>query len=174
QRGDTEVEMRAGRERDPFARTFLPVQDGDDDRNAKIARHIQDLQAASHGDKLSAQIANVTVSELIDVDPGAAQAIVPPNRARIAFDEFEEALNDGLLQRVAGSASARVGCQPRLAGGIVKKIKEAGRKVLEALVAQRPDRRPFGLVLEIEAPRSAVARVRLAIRGACALCIAEK
>ena len=43
--------------------------------------------------------------------------------------------------RVAGRAA--VGIRVDLAGAAVEKVGEAGRNMLEALVAQRPDRRPF-------------------------------
>ena len=71
-------------------------------------------------------------------------------------------MNDRFLDPVAGCTTIRVGTDPLIAGRIVKKIQEAGRKVLEALVAQRPDRRPFHLGRRIEAAQS-LAGARCAI-----------
>jgi hypothetical protein len=62
QRRYAQVEMRARRKLDVLPRVFLPVRDGDGDRNPKIARHIEHPQAASHCSEPSTQIPNVTIA----------------------------------------------------------------------------------------------------------------
>ena len=61
------------------------------------------------------QIANVGIVELAEVDLRPLQAIVPPDRVGIPFDEFEEALDDRFLERVAGGAAVGIGVN--MAGG---------------------------------------------------------
>ena len=91
------------------------------------------------------QIANVAVVKTVEVDLGALQAIVPPDRACIPLDEFKEPLDDRFLNRIARRTTVRVGADRVVAGRFVKKIEKACGKVLEAFVAQGPNRRPFGL-----------------------------
>jgi hypothetical protein len=43
---------------------------------------------------LGSQVQNITVAKPIEIDLGALQAIVPPDRGRIALDELEETLED--------------------------------------------------------------------------------
>ena len=162
QRRDAPVEVRAGCKPDAIPRVLVPVRDGDDGRDAKIARHVEHPQAASHRGEPGAQIPKVVVAQRIEVDLGTPQTIVPPDRAGVPLDQFEETLNDRFLKRIAGRATVRVSTDPVVAGRIVKKIQEAGRKVLETLVAQRPNRRPFHLGRGIEAAQSR-ARARCAI-----------
>jgi hypothetical protein len=73
-------------------------------------------------------------------------------------------LDDGLLERVAGRAA--VGIRSDLVGGmaLVEKIQQAGRKVFEAFVAQRPDRRPFDLGRSVERGRRPRPLVRVGRR----------
>jgi hypothetical protein len=80
-RCDAQIEVRARGEPDAIPRVLLPVRDGDDGRNAKVAGHIEHPQAASHCGVPGAQIPKVIVAWLIEVDLGAPQAIVPPDRA---------------------------------------------------------------------------------------------
>jgi hypothetical protein len=98
------------------------------------------------------QIANIGIVELAEIDFLPLRSVVPPDRVGIAFHQFEEALDDGFLERIAGGAAVGI----RLEGGraAVEEIQQAGRKIFEASVAQRPDRRPFDLGRRIERIRS--------------------
>ena len=46
-RCDAQIEVRARREPDAIPRVLLPVRDGDDGRNAKVAGHVRHPQATS-------------------------------------------------------------------------------------------------------------------------------
>ena len=127
QRCNARVEVCAAAEFDAFHFAFLPVRDGDGDRNAKIARHVEHQQAASLRCELRPQILDVVVAKFVEVDLGAVQAVVPPDRAGIPLDEFQEALDDRFLKLVARSTAVRVGTD-LAAGSFVKKIQEAGRE----------------------------------------------
>ena len=155
------IEMRAGTELDIFLAVLHPVQDRDIGRNAEIAGDVEHPQLASGVGELALQVADVGIVEHVQVDFRPLRSVVPPDRVGIPFHQFEEALDDGFLDRVAGRAAVGI----RLEGGraAVEEIQQAGRKVFEAFVAQRPDRRPLDLGRRIERLRR---RLRLvAIRA---------
>ena len=99
--------MRARGKLDALPPIFVPVQDGHDHGNINVAGHIQHPQAASRRGELGSQIPNITVAKPIEIDLGALQAVVPPDRDRIPLDEFEETLEDRFLKRIAGRAAVR-------------------------------------------------------------------
>jgi len=126
QRCDTQVEIRTAGKFDVFPRFFHPVRDCDDDRNAKIARHIQYPQMASRRSQLGSQIQNAAVAKTIEIDLSSLQAIVPPDRTRIPLDEFEETLEDRFLERIASRTAVRVGTEMGVARSVVEKIEQVG------------------------------------------------
>ncbi len=148
--------MRAGTELDIFLSVLHPVQYRDIGGNAEIAGDVEHPEPASGVGKLGLQIADVGIVELAEIDFRPLQPVVPPDRVGIPLHQFEEALDDGFLERVAGRAA--VGIRMEGGGAAVEKIQQAGRKISEAFVAQRPDRRPFDLGRWIEGIRG---RVRL-------------
>ena len=131
---------------EPNSMYFLPVlhpmQYRHIGRNAEIAGDVEHPKLAAGFGKLASQIANIGIVELAEIDFRAPRPVVPPDRIGIALHQFEEALDDGFLERVAGGAAVGIGVD-LAAGPLVEKIKQAGRKIFEAPVAQRPDRRPF-------------------------------
>src|SRR5258706_13927944 len=98
------------------------------------------------------QIANVGVVELAEIDLRPSQSIVPPDRVGIPLPQLEESLDDCLFACIAGRAA--VGIRVEGGGAAVEEIQDARGKILEAFVAQRPDRRPFDLGRGIEWCRS--------------------
>src|SRR5215468_358780 len=148
--------MRAGTELDILVAVLHPVHDRHISGNAEIAGDVEHPQLAPGISKLGLQIADIGIVELLEVDPGTLQPVVPPDGVGIAFDEFEEALNDGFLAGVAGRATVGVRME-----AAIKEVEQTGWKVFEALVAQRPDRRPLGPPRRIERLRNRMRIVRL-------------
>ena len=99
------------------------------------------------------QIADIGIVELAEVHFRPLQSIVPPDGVGIPFHQLEESLDDGFLERVAGRAAVGIRVDLVAAGAAVEEIQQAGRKIFEPLVAQRPDRRPFDLGRWIERSR---------------------
>ena len=153
QRSDARIEVRAGTEFDELLRILHPVRDHHEARNPEIAGDVEHPEAASGFGKLGFQVANVGIVELAEVHFRPLQSIVPPDRIRIPLHQFEKSLDDGFFQRVAGGAAIGVRVDLVGAGAAVEKIQQAGRKIFESLVAQRPDRRPFELGRSIERSR---------------------
>src|SRR5262245_57011204 len=110
--------------------------------NPEIAGDVEHPDAAAGFSKLDLQITNVGIVELAEVHLRALQAIVPPDRVRIALHQLEESLDDGFLQGVAGRAAVGVRVDVMAVRAAIEKIQQAGRKISEPSVAQRPDRRP--------------------------------
>src|SRR5882724_2140874 len=108
------------------------------------------------------QIANVGVVELAEIDLCPLRPVVPPDRVGIPLHQLEESLDDCLFECVAGRAA--VGIRMEGARAAVEKIQDAGRKIFEAFVAQRPDRRPFDLGRSIEWYRSDMRLARIVCR----------
>src|SRR5262249_40237521 len=94
--------------------------------------------------ELRLHIAHIRIVELVEIKLSALRTVVPPDRVGIALHEFEEALDDRLLAGVASRATVGV----RVSAAI-KEIKQPGREILESLVAQRPCRRPIGLLRRV-------------------------
>src|SRR5262249_32138762 len=142
QHSDARIEVRAGTELDEFLRVQLPVRYRHEARNPEIAGDVEHPQAASGLGKLDFQITDVGIVELAQVHFRPLQSIVPPDRVAIPLDELEESLNDRLREGVAGGAA--VGTRVELVGSpLIEETKEAGGKIFDPPVAQRPDRRPF-------------------------------
>ena len=101
------IEMCAGCDLDALLPLFLPMGDGDNGRNAEIARDIKRPDAAAARSKFGSQVADVTVADLIEIDFRNPQAVVPPDRIGVPLDEFEKALKNRFLNCIAGGASVR-------------------------------------------------------------------
>src|SRR5262249_37735395 len=70
---------------------------------------------------------------------------------RIPLHQFQKALNDCFLERVAGGAAVGIGMHA--ARAFIEKVHQAGWKIFEAAVAQRPSRRPVYFSRRIERSR---------------------
>src|SRR5712672_4348125 len=176
QRGDPAVEMRAGPELDVFLAVVDPVGDRHESRNLKIAGDVEHPQPASGLGELAAQIADVGIVEPAEVHLGALRPVVPPDRIGIPLHQLEETLDHGLLARVAGCAAVGIRVDPAGLDAAVVEIQQAGRQVLEALVARGPDRRPFDLCRAVERGGDGLRVVGLARRrlALCVLGVAEQ
>src|SRR4051794_14245595 len=130
--------MRARTKFDILLPVLHPVHDRYIGGNAEIAGNIEYPKLSTGLCKLRFDILNVGVAELAQVDLRPAKAIVPPDRVRVAFHEFEESLHDGFFARIARRATIGI----RMEGGrpAVEEIQEARRKIFKAFVAQRPNR----------------------------------
>src|SRR5262245_23920653 len=148
--------MRAGTELDVLVSILYPVHDRHVGGNAEIAGDVEHPQPASGIGKLGLQIPDIRIVELLEVDLGTLHPVVPPDGVGIALDQFQEALNDGLLAGVAGRATVGVRME-----AAIEEVEQAGWKVFETLVAQRPDRRPLGPHRGIERLRNRMRIVRL-------------
>ena len=139
QQGYAAIEMRAGAELDILVAVLHPVHDRHVSGNAEVAGDVEHPQPAPRIGKLGLQIPDIGIVELLEVELGTLQPVVPPDGVGIALDQFEEALNDGFLAGVAGRATVGVRME-----AAIKEVEQTGRKIFETLVAQRPDRRPLG------------------------------
>src|SRR5262249_25802648 len=145
QERDAGIEVGARTELDIFPTVLRPVHDRDIGGNAEIVGYVEHPQFSPGVSKLRPDIADIGIVELIEINLVAPEPVVPPDRVGIAFDQFEETLNDGFLAGVAGRATIGVGVEV-----IIEKVKQAGWQIFEATVAQRPDRRPFDLLARVE------------------------
>src|SRR3974390_423072 len=144
------IEMRTGSKVDELLRAFHPVRDRHKAWNAEIAGDVEHPEPASSISKPGFELVNVGIVELAKIQLPALQAIVPPDCVCIPLHQLEEALDDGLLERVAGGAAVGVRMHLVAAGAFVEEIEKSGRKKLESFIAQGPDRRPFDLRRGIE------------------------
>jgi hypothetical protein len=55
------------------------------------------------------QFNQIRLTERREVDAGTAETVVPRDRHRVPFHEFEEALQDGFLEVVARSVAVGIG-----------------------------------------------------------------
>src|SRR5215470_13472507 len=117
-------------------------------RNSEVAGDVEHPKPASGFSKLSSQIANVGIVECAEVHLLPLQSIIPPDCVCIPFHQLEEPLDNCFLECVTGRASIGIGVD--VAGTPVEKIQQAGWKIFEAFITQRPDRRPFDLAGSIE------------------------
>src|SRR5579871_3315571 len=172
QQRDAAVKVRAGTKYDVFVPVLHPMRYGYEGRNRKIAGDVEHPKPASGCSKLGSQIADIGVVGLVEIHCSALQAVVPPDRICVSLDEFEEPLYDCFPERVAGCAAVGI----RLVSGAVKKVQKPGRKVSEAFVAQRPDRRPinFGRLVEQDRAYVRTARIRCQRLASLMLGIAEE
>src|SRR5712671_286700 len=167
--GDAGIEMRAGTELDVFFPVVDPMGDRHEGRNLKIAGDVEHPQPASGLGQPASQIADIGIVEPAEVHFGPLRSVVPPDRIGVPFHQLEEALDHGFLARVAGRAAVGIRVDPAGLDAAVVEIQQAGRQVLETLVAQGPDRRPFDLCRAVEAGRDGlrivgIAGGRLALR----------
>src|SRR5580700_6596430 len=93
---------------------------------------------------------NVGIIQLAKIHLRPLQSIVPPDRVCVPLDQLEESLDNGLLKRVARRAAVGISGDLVVAWPLIENIQETGRKIFEALVAQRPDWRPFDLGRAVE------------------------
>ena len=135
--------MRAGTELDVFLPVLHPVQYCNIGGNAEIAGDIEHPELASGVCELAFQIADVGIVKLVEIHFRHSEPVVPPDCVGIALYQFEEALHNSFLARIA--CCAAVGIRGVRVGAPVEKIQSTGRKISETVVAQRPDRRPFKL-----------------------------
>ena len=92
-----------------FSCPFLhPVRDRHKGRNPEIAGDVEHPKPASGFGKLGLQIADVGIVELVEIHFRPLQSIVPPDGVGIPFDQLEEPLDDGFLERVAGRAAVGI------------------------------------------------------------------
>src|SRR5262249_30202493 len=103
-------------------------------RDPEVAGDVEHPQAASGFRELMLQVTNIRVIELTQIDLRPLQAVVPPDRVGVAFDELEEPLHDRLLERVAGGAAVGVRVE-LVVPATIEKIEQTRRQVFEALVA---------------------------------------
>src|ERR1700733_13548664 len=106
---------------------------GDKGGNAEIAGDVEHPKPAAGFGELPAQIVDVRIVELREIDFLALRPVVPPDRVSIALDQLEETLDDGFLDRIASGAAVGIGAH--LARTSIEKIKQTGRKILETPVA---------------------------------------
>src|SRR5262245_29587797 len=100
--------MRPGTEVDEFLPVFDPVSYRHATRSAEIGGDFEPPQAAPGFDELVLQVTNIGIIELAEVDLRPLQAVVPPDRVGVPFDELKEPLHDRLRERVAGGAAVGV------------------------------------------------------------------
>src|SRR5215475_6292964 len=123
--------MRAGAEFDILVAVFHPVHDRNVGGHAEITGYVEHPDPPSGIGKLDSHVTDIGVIELAEIDFRTTQAVVPPNRIGIAFDELQEALDDGLLSRVAGRAA--IGISMKVP---VKEIQQTRRQKTEAPITQ--------------------------------------
>src|SRR4029453_3474157 len=117
--------------------------------NSEIAGGVEHPKAASGFRELHFQITDVRIIELSQVDFRPLQSIVPPDRVSIPLNQSEKSLYHRPRQRCPSRAA--VGIRVVLvAGASIEKIEQAGWKIPESSIAQRPDRRPLDLGRGIE------------------------
>src|SRR3954447_7212960 len=97
--------MRARTKLDILLSVLHPVHDRYVGGNAEVAGDIEDPKLSTGVRKLCFDILNVRVLEVTQVDFRPTKAIVPPDRIRVAFHQFEETLHDGFLARVTCRAT---------------------------------------------------------------------
>src|ERR1700675_2677738 len=118
--------MRDRTELDIFLRILRPVQYRHKSWNAEIAGDVEHPKPESGFGELGFQVADVGVVELAEVHFRSLQSIVPPDGVCIPLHQFEESLDDCLLELVADRAT--VGIRREGGRAAVEKIQEAGRK----------------------------------------------
>ncbi len=107
QHGDARIEMRAGAEFNIFVPVLLPMRYRDKARNAKIAGYVKHPETLAAFGQLNLQIPDVGIVEPVKIDCRPFQAVIPPDRVGIPLNQFEEALNDRFLARIACGAAVR-------------------------------------------------------------------
>ena len=119
--------------------------------NAEVAGHVEHHKFSPAGVEGFGHGGKERIVEAREIDPGSPDAIVPPQRAGIAFDQLEEALLDRLFERVAGSAAVGIGLAEIVVArwAIAKIAKSRGQPDL-APMRQRPGRRPVDGTAGIE------------------------
>src|SRR6266571_3570564 len=118
---------------DELLPVFHPMSDRHESRDTQIAGDVEHPQAAPGFGELVLQVTDIRIIELAEIDLRPLQAVVPPDRVAVPFDELEEPLHNRLLERVAGGAAVgvRVVLIPPAA---VKKIKQTRWQVFEPSV----------------------------------------
>ena len=91
------------------SRILHPVRHRHEARNAEIAGDVEQPEPAPGFGELGFQIADIGIVELAEVDLRPLQSVVPPDGVGIPFHQLQEALDDGLLERVAGGAAVGIG-----------------------------------------------------------------
>ena len=160
--------MRAGAELDVLLAVLHPVHDRDIGGDAEIAGDVEHPDPASVIGELALDVTDIGIVEFAEVDFRAPQTVVPPDRVGIALNQFEKTLDDRFLAGIAGGTTVGVGVEV-----LVEEIEQAGRKIFEALIAQRPDRRPLDLRRGIDWIGNGVRTVRLRLIPARKLRFAE-
>ncbi len=100
--------MCAGTELDIFPAVVHPVRDRDKAWDPEIAADVEHPKPTPVFGKLISQIADIGIVELTEVHFRPLQPIVPPDCVGIAFYQFKEALDDGLLERIAGGTAVGI------------------------------------------------------------------
>src|ERR1700722_8410144 len=109
--------MRAGTEFDEILAIFLRVRHSHEAWNAEVMGDVEHPELAPGFGELGSQLADIGVVELTDVEFGPLQFIVPPDGVGIPLYQLQKALDDGFLERIAGSAAVGIGVY--LAGAFV-------------------------------------------------------
>src|SRR5438445_88446 len=91
--------MCPGTEIDEFLPVFHPMSDRHETRDPEIAGDIEHPQAAPGFGELVLQVTDIRIIELAEIDLRPLQAVVPPDRVGVPFDELEKSLHDRLLER---------------------------------------------------------------------------
>jgi hypothetical protein len=123
-----------GAEFDILPSVLYPMRDRDEGWNAEIAGDVEHPKPAAGLGELLAQIADVGIVELAEIQFRPLQSVVPPDRIGIPLNQLEEALDDRLFERIAGRAAVRIGAEGSWAA--VEEIEKARRKIFEASIAQ--------------------------------------
>ena len=151
QHRDARIEMRAGTELDEFLPVFHPVRYRHKARNPEIAGDVEHPKPASGFGKLGFADRGCR-NRRTGRGPLPAAAIDCTTRLRMHPVPPARGIPGRSLPRACCRPRSR--WNPRGPGSrgrpLVEKIQQAGRKIFEAFVAQRPDRRPFDLGRSIE------------------------
>src|SRR5207248_1244173 len=103
-------------------------------RDAEVVGEIEHLQAAPLALAVGQDAAHERIVELGEVEAWPRRAVVPPQGTGIALDQFEEALEDGFLQRAARGAAIGIGAAEGVA---LLRIGERRVEIAEVAIACR-------------------------------------
>ena len=151
------VGMGAGGVKDVLGVSVGAPRHRDEDGNAQVAGDVQDPQFPVARAVMVRRARQPRVVETVEIDLGQGDPVIPPAGEGVALDQFEKALEDRLLQRVAGRAAVRV--RRAIDGFAVERrgvIQHRCRQPSAAPGRQGPHRRPVDLGVGVEALRDVV------------------
>src|SRR5581483_4300248 len=134
--------IRMGSEAHSHAPAVQPGRQARDDRDAKISRQVQRPEISVLVGQMLTDFLQPGVIDAVEVDARQRRAVVPPQRHVITLHELEQAVEDRLLERVAGRVPVRLTDAAIGSGYMRAVVAESGRHQALMRMCQRPDRAP--------------------------------